>query len=129
MSEAIVSEERELRDVLARVSFAPSCVDMAWQWKIYDVNGRYRRIEGWLVATTFQRPDTSTGKVARGEGRQWFIRRGESVSGVVKTAWAACKMILEHELHEAFRFDGKRVFDPHVSVEALTSIARKEQPT
>jgi hypothetical protein len=112
----------EVRAVLERVSFAPSCVDMGWQWEVESMNAR-DRADGWLVRTTFRRPDRDTGKVETGYGRWWHVPAGVTESGVVKTAFAAAKMILEHELMESFRFDGVRIFDPHHTVSDLRTAA------
>lgn len=70
-------------------------------------------IKGWLIRCSFQRPDRETGAVGQGFGRWWFVAEGTTVSGIVKTMYAAAKLIVEHELLEAFRFDGCRPFDPH----------------
>lgn len=123
MSDRSIASMTDLMNVLSRITFAPSCVDMGWKWAAEFVDGEGR--EGWLISTTFQRPDTNTGIIGRGIGRQWFVAKGTTVSGVVKTAFAAAKMILEHELMEAFFYDGARIFDPHNDVESLASIARK----
>jgi hypothetical protein len=163
--EKTVNSVEELRAILASIAFAPSCVDMGWEWEVRSVVSgsklvhyidvgdmapgdvvayiekqrdllkdmrpemmyiAYRGTEppvfdsaGWLVSTTFQRPDRDSGVVGRGKGREWFIGVGTSESGVVKTAWLAAKQIVEHELMEAFRYQGKRVFDPHRTVEQL----------
>jgi hypothetical protein len=45
---------------------------------------------------------------------------------VVKTAFAAFKAAVEHEVMEGFKFNGKIVFNPHVSFEALLSITDQE---
>jgi hypothetical protein len=167
MSDRTVTSETVLREILSNIEFAPSCLDMGWEWKITGVVGGSTRIFyadigdippadvadylakvraslkgyedvlfvpyrspaepplvadqiGWLVSTTFQRPDTNTSEVSRGEGRQWFIAKGTTESGVVKTAWLAAKQIVEHELMEAFRYLGSRVFDPHKTIYELS---------
>ena len=121
--EKVISGE-QLQNILAQISFAPNCVDMRWDWSIIDVRsadpGFTDPGDGWLISTTFQRPDRGDGKMSRGQGRKWFIARGESESGVVKTCFAACKMILEHEIMEAFLYRRKRVFDPHNTVGELS---------
>lgn len=122
MSERTIHTERDLRRVLASVTFAPSCVDMGWQWTVNHVDSDRR--DGWLVSTTFRRPDRDTGAVGAGRGREWYIERGTTESGVVKTAYAAAKMILEHELAESFRYRGVRIFDPHHTVEELSLPSR-----
>lgn len=110
----------QLRAVLNRITFAPSCVDMSWKWELEEV-WEEDSLKGWLVNTTFQRPDTNTGEMGTGKGRQGFIPVGTTLSGVVKTAWLLAELIVRHELMEAFLFDGKRVFDPHKTVFELTN--------
>lgn len=125
-----------LQAVLDAIEFAPSCVDMGWGWEIEPVYGgemvtvmplgfQRHGLIGWNVRTTFQRPDTDTGEIGTGVGRWWFVSHGSSASGVVKTAWLACKQIVEHELMEAFMFMGSRVFNPHADIFDLADLNRR----
>jgi hypothetical protein len=118
----------DIKKILAEISFAPSCVDMGWEWEVKLINedvGYSTRECGYLIRTTFRRPERDTGKIGKGFGRYWHIPDKTTVSGVVKTAYAAALMILQHELQESFKWQGKRVFDPHNSVEALASLSTK----
>jgi len=139
-----VKTQEQLSDILLNITFNPSCVDMDWAWKVEEVwrddpehfhwmqsqadnEGKwYQRraviLGGWLISTTFKRPDRATGSMETGRGREWFVPVGSTMSGVVKTAFAACKMILEHELMESFKFDRQRPFDPHNTVQELVSL-------
>jgi hypothetical protein len=115
-----------LQGVLDNITFAPSCLDMGWAWHIepvfhFDSAGH----RGWLVNTTFRRPDTHTGLIGTGSGRQEFIAYGTTESSVVKTAWLLAELIVRHELMEAFLYRGVRIFDPHRTVEELSMPARK----
>jgi hypothetical protein len=129
MADETVATTAELRAVLDRITFAPSCVNMGWTWEIEElhVDGA---LKGWLVNTTFRRPDTDTGVVGTGRGRQELVVRGASESGVVKTAWLLAELIVRHELMEAFLYRGVRIFDPHHTVEelAMPYRARKGKP-
>src|SRR4051812_14060619 len=120
MGDSTIRTTVELRAALQRVSFAPSCVNMGWAWEAEELPRPDGSLKGWLVNTTFQRPDTDSGAVGTGRGRQEFVAVGTSVSGVVKTAWLLAELIVRHELMEAFLFDGNRVFDPHKTVEELS---------
>lgn len=120
-----------IREVLGAVGFAPSCVDMAWEWELLRIDevshcedAGSSGEHGWLLRTSFQRPDTDTGRPGRGWGRWWHMPPRPSRSAVVKTAWLACRQIVEHELMEAFQLDGVRVFDPHASVDDLVETNR-----
>lgn len=186
-----IQTTEDLIAVLEKISFAPSCVNMAWEWVTVELCGVIRagdggapvglvessevrtepipeaqvtigtedpifiqpgtiapgdlemppgvvttvpvavlaqKLLGWTIATTFQRPDTDTGEIGRGKGRPWFIAVGSSESSVVKTAWLACKQIVEHELMEAFLFEGVRPFDPHAEIRDLTSMHESRRP-
>lgn len=117
-----------LRAVLDQITFAPSCVDMGWNWEIEELqlvpDGRLR---GWLVNTTFRRPDTHTGEVGLGRGRQEIIAFAASETAVVKTAWLLAELIVRHELMEAFHYKGVRIFNPHHTVDELALPARAHE--
>lgn len=89
-----------------------------------DRDGRMQSVElaGYRLRTTFRRPERETGAIQTGEGRWWEIPVGVTESGVVKTVFAAAKLVLEHELMESFKWRGSRVFDPHHSIHELASI-------
>src|ERR1041384_2693005 len=128
MPDKVVSTTADLRAILGDVSFAPNCVNMGWAWEIEEVHvAPDGALKGWLVNTTFQRPDTDTGAVGTGRGRQEFIAVGTSESGVVKTAWLLAELIVRHELMEAFLYRGVRIFDPHHTVDELSMPHRARQ--
>jgi hypothetical protein len=113
----------DVRYILSCITFAPSCVDMGWDWEVESVGSTLydgtKRLQGYALRTTFRRPERETGEISTGYGRWWFVPHDITESGIVKTAFAAAKMILEHEIMESFKWRGKRVFDPHNSVELL----------
>jgi hypothetical protein len=113
---------QDLGLVLKGITFAPSCLDMGWGWEVKDADAL--TFGGWLIRTTFRRPDTHTGEIGTGNGRWWFVGVDADDSSVVKTAWLACKQIVEHELMEAFLFEGARVFNPHANIYALHDLHR-----
>ena len=115
MNEITIENEATLRHVLDGITFAPSCVNMGWTWQIETLPGR-----GWLVNTTFRRPDTHSGEIGTGTGRKEFISIGATESAVVKTCWLLAELIVRHELMEAFLYQGVRIFDPHHSVAELS---------
>jgi hypothetical protein len=116
-----VFSTEDVHAVLAGISFAPSCLDMGWKWEVEELRvGAEGTLKGWLVNTTFQRPDTDTGIVGTGRGRKELVALGASESGVVKTAWLLAELIVRHELMEAFLYRGVRIFDPHHTVDELS---------
>tara|TARA_Y100000034_G_C6900945_1_gene416698 strand:+ start:2001 stop:2522 length:522 start_codon:yes stop_codon:yes gene_type:complete len=120
-----MGSEEDVRKTLDRISFNPSCVDMNWKWRIQEmsIGPQYdEELRGWTIQTSFQRPDTETGDVSTGYGREWFIEIGASADAVLKTAYMAMQQILVHELMEAFMVDGARVFNPHAKLEDLVNL-------
>lgn len=128
MPETLVRTTADLRATFEDITFAPNCVNMGWAWEIEELHvSPDGALKGWLVNTTFRRPDTDTGVVGIGRGRQEFIAAGTSVSGVVKTAWLLAELIVRHELMEAFLYRGVRIFDPHHTVDELSMPYRARQ--
>jgi hypothetical protein len=109
----IIITREALRATLNRVHFGPS-LDWDWSTEIESVMGG-----GWRFRWSFKRPDRDCGNVGRGAGRWWIVEPEATLDSVVKTAFAAAKMVVEDELMEAFHFDCARPFDPHRSVEDL----------
>lgn len=124
--EKTIRSRGDLERVLEHVTFAPSCVNLDWQWDVREIGAweNYHRAIGWHVRTSFVRPDTDTGEVTRGYGRWEFVALGATESAVVKTCWVLAKMIVEHELMEAFHYKGAKIFNPHHPVDLLADTAR-----
>jgi hypothetical protein len=104
---------KKIKDILKNITFAPSCLNMAWE---FDVK---KNEDGFMIRSSFQRPDTHTGEIGRGYGRWMFIDKKTDERGIVMTAWVCAELIVKHELLEAFLFRGARILDPHKSLEDL----------
>lgn len=121
MSQEIQVNDREtLQKVLQDISFKNTALDFKWRFEF--VNCDDPNSPGWFVNVAFERPDTDTGKIGIGRGRKEFVPVGAWESSVVKTGWLLVELVVRHELMEAFRWRGKRIFNPHNSVHALASI-------
>ncbi len=133
--DAPINSIEGIEKTLRQLTFAPSCVDMAWGWKVeaiftqgatgVTVDGvtAYQAIPaGFRFCTTFRRPDRKTGEISVGFGRWWEVPLDTTVSAVVKSAFKAAMLILEHELMESFKWKNARVFDPHNTVQELASL-------
>jgi len=101
---------KEIKKIIKNISFAPSNLDMGWKFQIKEVS------DGFHIRTTFKRPDTNTGKIGTGYGRWMFVHKNSDDRSIVMTAWVCAKLIVEHELMEAFLFKGVRILDPHKSL-------------
>ena len=104
-----------IEDLLSKISISPTCLDMGWRWRVTEL-GNY----GNTFALSFQRPDTNSGQIGTGYGREWFVSNDASEKFIIMTAWLAIELILKHEAMEALHYDEIRILDPHKSLEELS---------
>jgi len=78
------------------------------------------------IQAIYESPCQKTGEVSEWKGRKHYLSDYMTDDEVVKTAYVAVKMAVEHEVMEGFKFDGKTVFNPHVNYEDLLSVSDKE---
>jgi len=121
-SEPIIRSDGELEAVLQQISFKNTVLNFRWQfhYEAFTLQPRGRR--GWLVWASFERPDTDSGLVGRGRGRDEIVWEGAALSAVVKTCWLLVELLVRHELMEGFRWDDARIFNPHNSVIDLAAL-------
>lgn len=81
-------------------------------------------VEADRFHVAFWAKDNFTGAEAIQRGRPWLIWPEMADSAIVFTAWAAIEAAVIHEAREDFKYKGRRVVGPHVSVEALWRVAR-----
>jgi hypothetical protein len=117
--EPVVRTIEDLRAMLTRIEIGPPLAKMNWTFECATLAEH----EGWLVWTTFDRPDANTGEIGRGRSRKEYVPPLASLSGVVRTCWLLVELTTRHEAMEAFLFNGARVFDPH---RPIGTIARSE---
>jgi len=67
-----------------------------------------------------------TGKYDWWGGRKWYLSKYMTTDEIIKTAFAACKAAVEHEIMEGFTVEGTVLFNPHVDYRELLVISHKE---
>lgn len=65
-----------------------------------------------------------TGKPMPWWGRKFYISPHMTDGEIVQTIFLACKIAMEHELREQFKYKGVSVFDPHYDIEELVGLHR-----
>lgn len=112
-----------IQEILSHVKSAPSGIRMSsdrdYRFEVCKASGDGPYADGFLIRCGFWRPDTNTGVMGEGFGRWNFVPNNSSVDAIVKTAYVAIKLVVEHEMMEAFEFMGVKVFDPHKTLEDL----------
>ena len=112
---------QKIKEVLDNVSMDNTSLDFKWKFEISNLihDYPYDTIDGHLINVSFERPDTETGIIATGRGRKEFIHSDVSEDSIVKTAWLLIELVIRHELMEAFKYKGVRIFNPHTPVKQL----------
>lgn len=88
-----------------------------------DPNGRlYLQVKCW-------RPDVGTGQFAWGAGGKTYLGEHMTDDEIMKIAFGLFRAYEEHECREFFKYNGRSIFGPHISIEALYEAAAPENLT
>lgn len=110
----VTKTREEVLKILSHIKFANSCVNMGWDWEVTEIE------QGFILRCSFRRPDVyKNDEIGIGFGRPWLFDKNSPQAAIVKTAWCAAKMIVEHEMMEAFEYKGAKIFNPHKSLTDL----------
>jgi hypothetical protein len=123
----IITTDEQLEAVFKDIQFVNTVLDFKWRFEFKPVRVSYEDNTtpprtGWFVQVSFERPDTITGEIGRGRGREEIIWRGSTLSSVVKTCWVLVELMIKHESMEAYRWRGARIWNPHTTVEELAAL-------
>lgn len=69
---------------------------------------------------------TKTGELLEWHGRKWHLSDFMTDDEIVKTAFSAFKLTIEHEVMEGFKVNGTVLFNPHVNYKELLKISDNE---
>jgi hypothetical protein len=78
----------------------------------------------WVQVGT-KRPDTYTGEIETGKGGKAYVSEFATDDEIVKKIFGLCMSYVEHETREGFKWKGRRIFNPHLDLNALWSVALK----
>lgn len=67
-----------------------------------------------------------TGEMKEWHCRKWYLSDHMLESEIVKTAFAGAIASAEHQCREKFRYQDVRIFNPHISLEAMMEMATRE---
>lgn len=62
----------------------------------------------------------------RYKGGKWYLSKHSIDDEIVKKCYLAFRTLIEHEVLEGFKVDGKTLFNPHVDFEELLAISHLE---
>ena len=108
-----------LDQISDNIQLGMNCTLEYWQDNESDVGGRF------YLQISCQRPDTVTGVMGTGYSGKTYLSPHMSDSEIVQAAFGLFKGYWEHEAREAFKWRGRRVFGPHMDVNAVWEVANK----
>lgn len=79
----------------------------------------------WYLQIACERIDIVTGQMGTGYGGKAYLSRFATDSELVQTVFGLYKAFVEHEARETFTWRGRRVFGPHMDVNAVWEVARR----
>jgi hypothetical protein len=80
----------------------------------------YQRV---YLQVTCWRKDTLTGEMGWGFGGKGYLSPHMTDQEIVQLAFGLFKGYEEHECREFFMYKGKRIYGPHIALDALLEIA------
>jgi acyl carrier protein len=81
--------------------------------------------DGAKIQATYPEADIITGEIETQYTRKWLVSPFAVKSEIVKTLFKCCATSTEHRLRENFKYRERRIFGPHLDVDAMWDIARK----
>jgi hypothetical protein len=81
--------------------------------------------KGVFVQIKCHRKDVITGDWGWGFGGKAYPSEHSTLSEITQLIFGLFKGYWEHEARENFTYKGYRVYNPHINVEALMTVARK----
>jgi len=79
-----------------------------------------------FMQITYEAPCVKTGFAGIWHGRKFYLSDHMTEDEVIKTAYLAFKLSVEHEIMEGFHVNGKILFNPHVNYTELLDISPRE---
>jgi hypothetical protein len=149
-AELTEEEKEEYRKVssIFKLVITPEQLNIRRMWPkhIHDIRGGFRRRltgirgtlrlpNGWspefyfdtrgywyLQVEDHKAIDNVTGEPCSWKGRKWLISKHMTDGEIVQTVFKAVMTAAEHELREAFMFNGQPIFDPHYDLDKLVAL-------
>jgi hypothetical protein len=81
--------------------------------------------DGYYFQVAFQDTCRDTGEMMEQHGRKWYVSKHMAKNELIQTALAAVLMAEEHEAREQFMYRGKRLYGPHIDLDALGEACNK----
>lgn len=105
--------ESRVKELIADIHYKP---DYRLYVGVSNEGKIYLQVQCW-------RPDSITGEYDWGKGGKLHLSIHMTDQEIVQNAFGLYKAYEEHECREFFTYRGKRIYGPHISLEALLEVA------
>jgi hypothetical protein len=100
-------------------------IEASFQDKPFQIFYGFHEGRMW-VQVGMERPDCDDPTLIEvGKGGKAYLSPHATEDEAVKKVLGLCLNYAEHEVRECFYYKGKRLFGPHISIEAMMSVADK----
>lgn len=108
-----------------RLEFIAGQIKLADNFNLYL--GRDKANDGgrYYFQIECYRKDVITGEMGWGRGGKGYLSPFQTKNEIVQLIFGLYKGYWEHEARESFEYRGRRVYGPHIDVDALWDVARR----
>lgn len=104
----------EMKAIAAKVQFK--------DWTVRVDTGKTNTVP--FLQVLFTDTDRISGKTSIQRCRKWQLSYHMVPSEVIRTAFKALRAAVIHEVEEEFRYDGARIYNPHMDLEVLARLVK-----
>lgn len=113
----VIAFEELIRSVQRSIGYKRAGYRLLCERDKKDPQGR------WYFQIECERPDTYTGEMGIGRGGKAYLSPHMTLGELVRKAFGLFAAYEEHECREAFTYNGRAIFGPHIDVVALHMVA------
>ena len=100
--------KQQIFDTISKITFRPG--------HALEVDRDERGI--WFEVTHY-RPDSVTDEMGWGRGGRRYVQEHWTASDLIRNIYGAFLAYEEHEVREFFRYEGEKIFSPHMDLVEL----------
>lgn len=114
------SSYQRVIDLVAEIR-SGSSAELTVGWNAVEAGGRP------YLQVVDQRMNVETGCLETMKGGKWYLSPYMTDGEIVQKALQALLAFAEHEVREGFTFKGRRIYGPHIALDALMEIADRTE--
>lgn len=102
-----IDRVEELRRIMRDITY------LDWRWIVGEMG------DGYYLQVQFSALDRDERHECEQRGGKFYVSKHVAMNELVRTAHAAIRSAVLHEMDEHFKVEGHAIFDPHVGIPGL----------